>query len=186
MTLCKTAPLLCAIAILALSQGAAAQSPMSADDMAKALGLGGAASPAKPGRPKFRAPSFEVETANASEASILAAQKRSVSVIIEFDLGSARIRPDYLAQVREVDRLLRQFPTLHLAVVGHTDASGDARANQVLSERRAAAVRDLLAAGGVASSRLTSTGRGESEPLPATPLESPRNRRVEFVRTELP
>jgi outer membrane protein OmpA-like peptidoglycan-associated protein len=52
-----------------------------------------------------------------------------------------------------------------------------------LSERRAAAAANYLAAQGVARTRLRSTGRGESEPVASNDTDADRqkNRRVEVA-----
>lgn len=50
-----------------------------------------------------------------------------------------------------------------VAIVGHTDYMGAAAYNQRLSERRAAAVKDYLVAGGVAADKISTSGKGESE-----------------------
>jgi len=50
-------------------------------------------------------------------------------------------------------------------VVGHSDATGDATANEKLSLRRAAAVADLLVKGGIPHDRLKVSGRGAHDPL---------------------
>jgi outer membrane protein OmpA-like peptidoglycan-associated protein len=67
-------------------------------------------------------------------------------------------------------------------LLGHTDAQGDATANQALSERRAQSVADFLVSQGVAASQLGVQGLGESAPLDAagTAEADARNRRIEF------
>jgi outer membrane protein OmpA-like peptidoglycan-associated protein len=47
-----------------------------------------------------------------------------------------------------------------LRIVGHTDASGSAAANDALSLDRAASVRDWLVARGVPAPRISVAGRG--------------------------
>jgi OOP family OmpA-OmpF porin len=65
-------------------------------------------------------------------------------------------------------------------VVGHTDASGSPKANQTLSKRRAASVRDYLLKLKIEPQRLKALGKGQSELLnEADPLAA-ENRRVEF------
>ena len=67
-------------------------------------------------------------------------------------------------------------------VVGHTDSRGSAAHNQSLSERRAKAVADYLAANGVAAGKLMSMGKGEAMPVAdnTTTDGRARNRRVEI------
>lgn len=68
----------------------------------------------------------------------------------------------------ELDRLAAQIiqaGEVKVAVIGHTDRIGSDNANLFLSERRAATVRQYLAAQGVPASAITSAGRGEREPI---------------------
>lgn len=72
-------------------------------------------------------------------------------------------------------------PTADFLVVGHTDKVGLMADNDKLSRDRAARVVDFLVEVGVPRDRITSSGRGEREPLvPAQDeVDEPRNRRVE-------
>jgi outer membrane protein OmpA-like peptidoglycan-associated protein len=67
--------------------------------------------------------------------------------------------------------------------VGHTDAQGAAEYNQGLSERRAESATNYLAERGIDSGRLTSVGRGETEPVASNETAEGRqqNRRVEVA-----
>ncbi len=84
----------------------------------------------------------------------------------------------------ELDLLISDMQALSeiqsILVVGHTDSVGSMSYNQMLSERRAASVRDYLAAG-LAELAISSEGRGESEPVADNDTEAgrERNRRVE-------
>lgn len=72
-------------------------------------------------------------------------------------------------------------PTADFLVVGHTDKVGLIADNDKLSRDRAARVVDFLVEVGVPRERITSSGRGEREPLvpAADEVDEPRNRRVE-------
>ncbi|MFB4394147.1 MULTISPECIES: OmpA family protein [unclassified Pseudomonas] len=67
-------------------------------------------------------------------------------------------------------------------VVGHTDSVGSDAYNQGLSERRAASVAQYLIGQGLAPSKVTSQGKGESEPVADNDTDPGRaqNRRVEL------
>lgn len=71
-------------------------------------------------------------------------------------------------------------PGIAVEVVGHTDTSGDAGTNQLLSEDRANAVLDRLVELGVAADRLTARGAGETEPLEGVEGDAAENRRIVF------
>ncbi len=73
-------------------------------------------------------------------------------------------------------------PGVPVEVVGHTDSSGNAGINQLLSEDRANAVRDRLVELGVDADRLSARGAGEDEPVADNGTEEGRaaNRRIVF------
>ncbi len=81
--------------------------------------------------------------------------------------------------------LLKQDNALKLDIVGHTDSTGDATANQALSDRRAAAVKQMLVSKyGADAERITSKGAGAEQPIQDNKTLDGRamNRRVEIVR----
>jgi outer membrane protein OmpA-like peptidoglycan-associated protein len=71
---------------------------------------------------------------------------------------------------------------VRVEVIGHTDSRGSDEVNKPLSINRADAVRDYLTARGVASSRISIDGRGESQPVASNDTAEGRaqNRRVEI------
>ncbi|MEO8011756.1 MAG: OmpA family protein, partial [Dokdonella sp.] len=87
--------------------------------------------------------------------------------------------------LEEIAKLLRDDASLHLTVVGHTDAKGANDYNLDLSRRRAANVSAALVSGySVDRERLQSRGAGAGEPVASNDDEEGRakNRRVELVR----
>lgn len=72
-----------------------------------------------------------------------------------------------------------------IKVEGHTDSEGDDGYNQVLSDRRAEAVRDWFLSQGIAGDSITVKGRGELKPVAPndTPEHKAKNRRVEIILT---
>lgn len=100
-----------------------------------------------------------------------------------FDIDSASVRPALRADLNTLAASLNRYPDTHLQVIGHTDNTGDAGYNQRLSEDRADSVAYVLISAGVASSRITSVGRGEDYPVASNLTAEGRaqNRRVEFV-----
>jgi outer membrane protein OmpA-like peptidoglycan-associated protein len=114
----------------------------------------------------------------------LVADGRYATQGILFDTGSATIQPESTPTLKEITRALEQNGDLRLRIEGHTDNTGSADANQQLSERRAAAVRDyLVQQAGIDASRLESAGMGQTAPVAdnATPEGRQTNRRVELV-----
>ena len=78
--------------------------------------------------------------------------------------------------------MLKRYDRTVVHVIGHTDSVGSEESNQRLSERRALAVGNYLAAQGVAPGRIIARGFGETRPIAsnATPQGRAQNRRVEI------
>lgn len=104
---------------------------------------------------------------------------------ILFDVGSAVIKPESSGVLNTIGNVLKQNPDMKVRIVGHTDGSGDEKANQLLSEQRAEAVKGFLSSRfSLDNGRLESTGKGESEPVAdnRTREGMAQNRRVDFIR----
>jgi len=99
-----------------------------------------------------------------------------------FKIGSSALSP---AAKQLVVKLAENYKSNGTSVmaVGHSDSSGSSAGNKRLSENRAKAVADLLAANGVPRERIYYQGAGESQPIApnSTPEGRNLNRRVEFV-----
>jgi outer membrane protein OmpA-like peptidoglycan-associated protein len=104
----------------------------------------------------------------------------SVALRIPFALGSAKVPNASLPQLQAMSQAIKQSGAKVL-IEGHTDVSGNPETNLRLSQRRAAAVRDVLVASyGVDRNELRVVGLGKSRPLPDVDPASSANRRVEF------
>ena len=101
---------------------------------------------------------------------------------VNFDNDSATLRPEAAAILDEAVAALHRYPSLKLAIGGHTDSVDTDTYNQGLSERRAQAVLDYLVSRNVAAGRLSAKGYGESEPIAnnATAEGRAQNRRAEL------
>jgi len=101
---------------------------------------------------------------------------------ILFDTDSSRLKPQSQSMLKDISRVLMDYPDTDIVIMGHTDSVGAESYNQKLSERRAKAVFNYLVFRGVAPSRLKSMGFGESMPLASNDSASGRtqNRRVEM------
>ncbi len=100
-----------------------------------------------------------------------------------FDFDSDKIRPAAAANLTELARSLNKFGDSNLLIVGHTDSQGDDAYNQALSQRRAASAAAYLQSQGVPSTRMSTSGRGEMEPVATNETDAGRqqNRRVEVA-----
>lgn len=105
---------------------------------------------------------------------------------IYFDFGSATLRPESDAALRQIADALAAGRDWTVRLEGHTDSIGTAQANQALSEARAAAVKNALVERfAIGADRLTTSGHGATKPKAPndTLVGRARNRRVELVRT---
>jgi outer membrane protein OmpA-like peptidoglycan-associated protein len=100
-----------------------------------------------------------------------------------FASGQSRLRPEARANLQRVIEFVQQNGARPVLIEGHTDSQGGANANQVLSQRRAEAVREALIEEGVDAARLSAVGLGEDRPVSdnASADGRARNRRVEIV-----
>jgi len=109
-----------------------------------------------------------------------------VSIRTHFAFDSAELTAEDKAALDKVATRLQELEFVGGTATGHTDNVGDEAYNLKLSERRAQAVADYLAAKGVAAGRITAIGLGETKPLADNSTEEGRaqNRRVTIRRTD--
>ena len=109
--------------------------------------------------------------------------KPSLSLLIQFDFNSARVKPESQQALSNLAQALqsRELQDAKFAVEGHTDAKGRADYNLKLSQQRADSVRAFLASNGVQDSRLAAVGKGATELANAADPQGAENRRVRIV-----
>ena len=116
--------------------------------------------------------------------------------IIYFDLDKSFIRPDAAFELSKILDLMNENPTMEIDVRSHTDCRQTAAYNAALSDRRAKSTIAWLVSKGIAKSRLTGKGYGESqlvndcgcEPTNQSNCSEEQhqaNRRSEFIITKL-
>lgn len=104
----------------------------------------------------------------------------AVDFTIEFKIGSAQIAPSSEKLLNEIAKILSLNKNC-VIVEGHTDATGNAEKNNVLSRERADSVVEFISQkAGVDKNRLVPVGKGSSEPLQNLDPRNPHNRRVVF------
>ena len=81
-----------------------------------------------------------------------------------FGFDSDQLMPAARDHLRTFAASLEKYPNTRTLIVGHTDSEGSAAYNMDLSDRRAAAA-NLVTAEGVDRARISTAGRGESEPI---------------------
>ncbi|MET4133649.1 outer membrane protein OmpA-like peptidoglycan-associated protein [Porphyrobacter sp. MBR-155] len=108
---------------------------------------------------------------------------------VTFATGSAAINPGFLDTLNNVAESLITYPNSLIDVYGFTDTTGSTALNQRLSEQRAQAVADYLAARGVARARIATQGYGEQYDYlrvkTGDNINEPLNRRVEIKITPI-
>jgi outer membrane protein OmpA-like peptidoglycan-associated protein len=113
-----------------------------------------------------------------------AAVKDFMGVIagIEFDNNQAAIRSSSTPALDQAWKVLSEYPSLRIEIVGHTDSRGSREHNVELSQRRAEAVKEHLVGKGIDPSRIQSKGEGPDVPLTTNDTQAGRqkNRRIEF------
>ena len=105
-----------------------------------------------------------------------------VELDVKFDFDKAQVKPESYGDIQNLADFMNQYPQTTTVVEGHTDSVGTDAYNQKLSERRAAAVRQVLVNQyGVDAGRVNSVGYGESRPVADNATDAGRavNRRVE-------
>jgi len=102
---------------------------------------------------------------------------------VSFDYDSAAIKPSFNRTLDKVNDIVAKYSRTNVVIMGHTDDRGSDRYNQMLSEDRAKSVAIYMEDGGVAPRRISTEGRGESEPRATNATEAGRqlNRRVELL-----
>ena len=100
---------------------------------------------------------------------------------ILFDHDKSDLKPMYQSEITRAADFLSNYPNMDALVEGHTDSNGDAKYNQILSQRRAETVRQALIKNhNVDPSRLKAVGYGEARPIADNSTREGRqeNRRV--------
>lgn len=107
---------------------------------------------------------------------------RPFTYTLYFNTATTELTSQSRASLNEVRQKIRNFPAAQVTVIGHTDRVGSTEANDALSLKRAASIRELLIQIGIPKEAIEIVGRGEREPLVQTSdgVAEERNRRVEI------
>lgn len=100
-----------------------------------------------------------------------------------FTSGASDLKGGTQGNLNKLSTFLNKYPDRTVVIEGHTDSVGSADSNLGLSQRRADAVKYYLVGQGVASGRLTASGKGEDSPAAGNDSATGRqqNRRVEVI-----
>ena len=124
-----------------------------------------------------------IETKYADE---ITSEVSSKSYSIQFQTGSANIKPESYKMLDEIFESAVVAEGLKLGVYGYTDNSGSDAVNIPLSEKRANAVKAYLMQKGLTDNRIEAKGFGAVKPIAdnSTEMGRSQNRRVEIVLGE--
>lgn len=107
--------------------------------------------------------------------------ENAIAFPINFRVNSAEVMPESVPFIESIAGLLQKDPGIRLLIEGHTDISGNAARNTVLSRERAFSVMNyLIDHYRIDPMRLVPVGKGFSEPLGGMEPTNPKNRRVQF------
>lgn len=107
---------------------------------------------------------------------------------IFYDYNKADIRPDAAAELDKLVQVLNDNPDISIELSSHTDSRGKDDFNMKLSQRRAESAVNYIVGKGIAKTRITAKGYGETKPVIAnakTEDEFQQNRRTEFKVTKV-
>ena len=139
------------------------------------------AAPAEPAAPvKPAAPTAPAGAAAAAPSSV----KQAITIQAEalFDFDKSVLKP---AGKQSIDDAIAKMQRVDIEIViatGHTDSIGTDAYNQRLSERRATSVKEYMVSKGVAAAKITTLGKGETQPVATNKTKEGRakNRRVDI------
>lgn len=116
------------------------------------------------------------------EKPVKASHENWILFGVNFASGSSKLKVEAYPILQHAVDVLRLNPDLEVEIQGYTDNVGNAASNQRLSLARANTVKHYLVKHGVSSTRLTTVGMGEKNPVGdnSTAMGRAQNRRIEF------
>ena len=138
------------------------------------------AAPAAPAKPTTPAPAAPAAPAKPAPSTVKQAMVIQADALFDFD--KSVLRPDGRKSIDEAMGKMKGVDLEMVIATGHTDSVGTDAYNQRLSERRAAAVKEYLVSKGIPASKITTIGKGESQPVATNKTAEGRqkNRRVDI------
>ncbi len=105
-----------------------------------------------------------------------------------FETGKSTLKPSSQEQLVNIAEILKAYPGVEVKIGGYTDNTGDAAANQKLSDERAKSVMAELVKLGIDEERMAAEGYGQEHPVASNDTEEGRaqNRRIDIRVTKKP
>lgn len=124
--------------------------------------------------------------ANLQPIDVIVQEEQVVLNEINFEFNKSNITKEGAFELDKLVQAMNKYPAMVIMVKGHTDNRGSDQYNMNLSDRRAKATVQYVLSKGVAKSRISGKGYGESEPKVAcgadcTEEQHAQNRRSEFL-----
>ncbi len=110
-------------------------------------------------------------------------KKEPITVYFKTGASYINLSQEERAKIQKIANYLDNVKDSRLLIVGHTDNTGDATKNEVLSKKRAEFVKNYFARNGFDSSVIEVMSKGQREPIASNNTEEGRtkNRRVEIT-----
>lgn len=130
-----------------------------------------------------QAPTVEIALRPIEEIIV---EDRVVLNPILFDFDKFNIKPQAALELDKLVQLMKKYPDMVIKVEGHTDNKGSDEYNRDLSDKRAKSAVQYVISKGIAESRISGEGFGESRPVVdcgtnCTEADDAKNRRSEFI-----
>lgn len=105
---------------------------------------------------------------------------------IFYNTNSADLKKESFVVLESFIEFLKDNPTIHIEIQGHTDNAGAIAGNQALSANRAYTIKAYLEENGIEGKRISAKGYGSSKPIADNQSEEgkAKNRRTEFLITQ--
>lgn len=143
------------------------------------------AEPAKPAAPaEPAAPAAPAAPTPPAAPAAPSSVKQAITIQAEalFDFDKSVLKPAGKKSIDDAIAKMQQIDVQMVIATGHTDSIGTDAYNQKLSERRATSVKEYMVSKGVAAAKITTLGKGETQPVATNKTAEGRakNRRVDI------
>jgi len=107
---------------------------------------------------------------------------KTATLHINFPPDEYKVTQNVLDKVTNFAEFLKKNKGYQVIIYGYTDSRGEAKDNQILSQKRADSVKEALIQLGISEPRLTAIGMGEKNPIADNTFKAGRqkNRRIEI------
>ena len=134
----------------------------------------------------FGCPESVKDIIKAEKVDLEAADKNTLEEAfknLEFASGQSQMKEESKLNLDKIIEILNRNPSFRLLIVGHTDNTGDAKANTQLSLERANAVKNYMVSKGLNTDRFITKGYGPDRPIADNKIDTgkQKNRRVEMT-----